>query len=127
MRRLRSILAIAAVCTSLCVALMAVVILVGLGVGYCLHHFVPGIDLGVATVIGVLALLLVVYAVLQLMELSARLPSVEGAGEATYADDEVLSDEQVEYVADQLTEAIQMKLGGSRRKGGHWSRASRQG
>jgi divalent metal cation (Fe/Co/Zn/Cd) transporter len=111
---------------TICAVLMSVVILVGLGVGYCLHQLVPEVDLGSATVIGVLAIISGVYCILQLLRASASLKSVETSF-AEDADDPVLSDEQVEYVTDQLTDAILTNLGRSRRKSGSWSRPRHQG
>jgi type VI protein secretion system component VasK len=126
MRRLLRILSVIAICTTVCAVLMSGVILSGLGVGYCLHQLVPGVDLGSATVIGVLATITVVYCMLQLLRASASIKSVERSfGED--ADDPVLSDEQVEYVTDQLTDAILTNLGRSKRKSGSWSRPRQQG
>ncbi|MDA1051739.1 MAG: hypothetical protein O3C40_14815 [Planctomycetota bacterium] len=125
-RRLLSILSVIGLCTTLCAVLMSVVILVGVGAGYCIHRLVPDIDLGSATVIGVLAFITVIYAMLRLLQTSAGITSVDGSSDED-ADDTVLSDEQVEYVTDQLTDAILTNLGRSRRKPGSRSRPRPQG
>lgn len=112
MKKLLSILVVVAVCTILVTFLISFVTLVGLGAGYCLHWLVPAIDLGAATIIGVLAFLTVTFIVLKVFQLAAFAspPHIADAEDEEEVE-EILSEEQVDLMADQLSEAVLMKIG----------------
>lgn len=99
--------------------LMSVVILVGLGAGYAVNYLIPAIGLGSAAIAGVLAFGIVVFCIVQFMRLTARiqLEAQDEDGEDEDIDPEVISDEQVETMADLVSEAVIMKIGswGNRR------------
>jgi hypothetical protein len=125
MRRLFGLLVVGSVVLLLCATGMGVVILVGLGAGYSLNRLVPGIDLGSATVIGVLAFLAFAFAALQFLQLGLRLPAAPELGDEEDVDDDFMSDDQVEYVADRVADALLDKLnphGKRGRKSRAWSK-----
>jgi hypothetical protein len=100
--------------------LMSVVILAGLSAGYLVNYLFPAINLGSAAIAGVLAFGVAVHCVVQFMRLSARMQL--GTQDEDYEDDEdidpeLISEEQVEAIADQVSEAVMMKIGswGNRR------------
>ena len=102
--------------------LMSMVILAGLGAGYAVNYVIPAIDLGSAAIAGVLAFGIVVYCMVQFMRLTARiqLEAQDEDDEDGDIDPEAISDEQVETIADQVSEAVMMKMGswGNRRSAG---------
>lgn len=111
-----SLVAFVGVCGLLLGGLMSVAIAVGLAAGYCLHWLVPGIDLGMATVVGELSFFCVVL-VVTLCLLASYLKPAENASD--WEANESWSDEQLEYVADQVSEAVLANLeqtSGSRRR-----------
>jgi hypothetical protein len=91
--------------------LTSVVIIVGLGAGFLLNYLVPTISLGSAAIAGVLAFGFATHFVMQ--GIAAHLDSVShgAAYEAQDVDSELVSDEQVETIADQVSEAIMIKMG----------------
>ena len=100
--------------------LMSVVILAGVGAGYLMNYLFPAINLGSAAIAGVLAFGVAVNCVVQFMRLSARMQL--GTQDEDDEDDEdidpdLISEEQVEVMADQVSEAVMMKIGswGNRR------------
>ncbi|MEO8497234.1 MAG: hypothetical protein ABI614_19350 [Planctomycetota bacterium] len=113
MKKLGIVLAVVAIFLALGTLLVSLVTLAGLGVGWCLHWLVPTIDLGAATICGLLACLTVIYAVLRIAQLLTPTLSVPSSddGDDDEEYDEVFSEEQVEYVADQLAEAVLAKMG----------------
>ena len=121
----RGILTFVVFATILVAVLMAALILAGLGAGYCLHRLVPAIDLGLATVIGMLAVSPAIYVLLRAVRIVAEGGWVSSADEDEGEDDEPMSEEQVEYMADQLTEAVLTKLGRQHTRS-NWARPSRQ-
>ena len=100
--------------------LMSMVILAGLGAGYAVNYVIPAIDLGSAAIAGVLAFGIVVYCMVQFMRLTATMQlgtEDEDNEEDDDIDPELISEEQVEAMADQVSEAVMMKIGswGNRR------------
>ena len=100
--------------------LMSVVILAGLGAGYLVNYLFPAINLGSAAIAGVLAFAVVVYCVVQFMRLTATMQlgtQHEDNEDDEDIDSELISDEQVETMADLVSEAVIMKIGswGNRR------------
>ncbi len=100
--------------------LMSVVILAGVGAGYLVNYLFPAINLGSAAIAGVLAFGVAVHCVVQFMRLSARIQL--GTPDEDDEDDEdivpeLISEEQVAAMADQVSEAVMMKIGswGNRR------------
>lgn len=84
---------------------MAVVMLVGLGAGACLNLLVPSIDLGLATVVGVFALLIVFLAFGQYVRLAIQTQAfTEPSNHEDF--DDALSEEQVDDVADRVADAV---------------------
>lgn len=84
---------------------MAVVMLVGLGAGACLNLLAPSIDLGSATIAGVLALLTVFFAFGQYVRLAIQTQVVTEPSDDEDSDD-ALSEEQVEDVADRVADRV---------------------
>jgi len=84
---------------------MAVVMLVGLGAGACLNLLVPSIDLGLATVVGVFALLIVFLAFGQYVRLAIQTQAFTEPSDDEDFEDE-LSEEQVDDVADRVADAV---------------------
>ena len=99
--------------------LMSVVILTGLGAGYLVNYLLPAIDLGSAAIAGVLAFGIAVYCMVQFIQLAAKiqLEAQNEDNEDEGIDPEFISDEQVETMADLVSEAVVMKIGswGNRR------------
>jgi len=84
----------------------------GLAVGFALNWMFPAIDLGVATLCGLVSVAMSGSAIKTLLLLTAvrndtaaNFSELEDEG-----DDLSLSDEQVESMADQLSEAILMRI-----------------
>ena len=106
--------------------LMSVVILAGLGAGYAVNYVIPAINLGSAAIAGVLAFGIVVYCMVQFMRLTARiqLEAQDEDDEDEDVDPDAISDEQVETIADLVSEAVIMKIGawGNRRSAGRHRR-----
>lgn len=78
---------------------------VAVAVGYTLHLLVPSIELGTATLCGLVAIAILVFCFNQLGEKISELREIEEYDESE-EDELMLSDEQVELVVEQLTEAI---------------------
>ena len=99
--------------------LMSVVIFAGLGAGYAVNYVIPAINLNSAAIAGVLAFGIGVYCVVQFMRLTARiqLEAHDEDDEDEDVDPEAISDEQVETIADLVSDAVIMKIGslGNRR------------
>jgi hypothetical protein len=108
--------------------LISVVILAGLGAGYALSYVIPAINLGSAAIAGVLAFGIVSYCTVQFMRLTARIrleaQDEDDEDEDEDIDPEPISDEQVETIADLVSEAVIMKIGswGNRRSAGRHRR-----
>jgi len=94
---------------------MAITLTTGLFVGFVLNYFVPSIDLGIATLCGLLAIAIPLYAIFQAMltikEVNTQL---DGNGQM-YDDDEdddavVLTEDQADMLAEQLVEAMLVKI-----------------
>ena len=107
----------------LCVLLVLIVVCGGLGIGYGLNQILPVIDLGLATIIGVLAIGVVAFVASTYMQLMFDLHMA--TEEDDDEDDEMMSDEEVDLVSDQVAEAIMTKLNGPRGNRANWSQRSR--
>jgi len=99
--------------------LMAVVILAGLGAGYLVNYLFPAINLGSAAIVGVVAFGVVVHCVVQFIRLAATMQlgtQHEDNEDDEDIDPELISDEQVETMADQVSEAVMTKIGSWRNR-----------
>jgi len=115
-----TLVAFVGVCGLLLGALMSVAIAVGLAAGYCLHWLVPGIDMGLATVVGELSFFCVALVVALCLLASSYRHLAENVSDGD--ENEGWSDEQVEYVADQVSETVLANLD---RSSGSRGRSSR--
>ncbi len=103
-------MAIAIICV--CATCLAIIVAAGLSVGLALNWMVPAIDLGVATLCGLVAVAMFAFAARDF----ARLVKADFMREAELNevsdddDEELLSAEQVESLADQLSEAVLMRI-----------------
>ena len=95
-----------------CVACLVAIVSAGLVVGFALNWMVPAIDLGVATLCGLVSVAMFVKSIKSLLLLIAvRNDPAANSNELEDDDDDLsLSDEQVESMADQLSEAILMRI-----------------
>ena len=99
--------------------LMSVVILAGVGAGYLVNYLFPAINLGSAAIAGVLAFGVAAHCVVQFMRLSARMQlgtQDEDDEDDEDIDPELISEEQVEAMADQVSEAVMTKIGSWRNR-----------
>ena len=94
--------------------LTAVTLIGGLFVGFVLNYFVPSIDLGIATICGLAAIAIPFYAIVQAIvaiKFREDLAEVVGNGEMNDDDEaDVLTDEQAETLAEQLMEAMMLRM-----------------
>ena len=103
--------------------LMSAVILAGLGAGYLVNYLLPAIDVGSAAIFGVLAFGVAIHCVVQFLRtvvsifLHSQQEDDTDEDEDEDFDRELLSDEQLEAMANQVSEAVALKLGslGNRR------------
>ena len=94
--------------------LMSVVMLAGLGAGFLVNHLVPAINLGSAAIAGVLAFGVAVHCVVQFIRLTAIMPlrtEDEDSEDDEDIDPELISEKQMEAMADQVSETVMMKIG----------------
>ena len=94
--------------------LMSAVILAGLGAGYLVNYLFPAINLGSATIAGVLAFGVAVHCVVQFMRLTATMQlgtEDEDNEDDEDIDPELISEKQMEAMADQVSETVMMKIG----------------
>ena len=91
---------------------ISVVLGAGLGVAFILNWIVPSIDLGVATLRGLVAIATFVTGLIWTMQAAGVLSfNVDQSEESQDAEDSsLLSEEQIESMADQLTEATMMRM-----------------
>lgn len=93
-----------------CLSLMVTMVLgLGLIIGYLMTFFFSSIDLGSATICGLLAIGMTVWCVVQLLKEidNAKRVLIE---ETSDDESEVLSEDQVDTITEQLTEAILMRI-----------------
>lgn len=95
-------------------ACLAIIVTAGLSVGFVLSWMVPAIDLGVATLCGLIAVAMLAFAARDFARLmQVHNPSVAEPGNYSDDDDddeELLSEDQLETLADQLSEAVFMRI-----------------
>lgn len=94
--------------------LTAVTLTGGLFVGFVLNYFVPSIDLGIATLCGLFAIGIPVYAIIQAM-VAIKQDIAQRVGDEAMSDDcddeaDLLTDEQAETLAEQLMEAMMLRI-----------------
>ena len=94
--------------------LTAVTLIGGLFVGFVLNYFVPSIDLGIATICGLAAIAIPFYAIVQAI-VAIKQDIAQRVGDEAMSDDcddeaDLLTDEQAETLAEQLMEAMMLRI-----------------
>jgi len=93
--------------------LISITLGLGLTIGFILTSIFPSFDFGTATICGLLAIGITLWAVFQAMAALDKAKEVAADEEANEDEDDgsaVLSEEQVETVSQQLIEAIMMRV-----------------
>jgi hypothetical protein len=103
-------MAIAIICV--CATCLAIIVAAGLSVGLALNWMVPAIDLGVATLCGLVTVAMFAIAARDFARLVKAhvMREVELNEVGDDDDEELLSAAQVESLADQLSEAVLMRI-----------------
>ena len=89
--------------------ILAAFLSVGLLAGYVLNLLVPSIELGTATLCGLVAVAIMVHCLFKLSESYSAVQAMVDDDESEEDDELMLSDEQVDVVVEQLTEAIALR------------------
>ena len=91
---------------------ISLVVGIGLIVGYILHSLIPSIDLGIATLCGVCAVRICVYALVGAVNSYKEIQNEQDSDQQEQFDEEgeLLRDELVDRIADQVTEAVMVRM-----------------
>ncbi|HBJ34465.1 MAG TPA: hypothetical protein DDZ51_06810 [Planctomycetaceae bacterium] len=105
---MKPILSMASVSLLVCTSVLTFVVILGLSIGFALNWLVPSIDLGVATLCGLVSVAITGVFINEMANQSETPRAQEGLFDA---DDEVrFSEETFEGYADQLSEAVLMRV-----------------
>lgn len=83
----------------------------GVAVGYVLRRVIPSIDFGIATLCGLCAVGICTFVMVAIFSVYAvTIQNFDTTDEDELEDSDLLSDEQVDRVAEQLSEAVVMRM-----------------
>ncbi len=105
----RLLVLLTAILTVLSIVLV-VIISIGLGTGLVLNRLVPSLEFGTASTIGLIAWAIILHGIIQIVKTIALYEVPESDNEDWESDDDVLSEDQVEFMADQLAEAVTSRM-----------------
>lgn len=115
----KKICAFSIVLLAILVTLAAIVLAVGLAFGLMINWLFPSFGLGVSAILGLITLLVMSHILINLGQLIASTPGLshmshQGESDQEYEDEEyepeLLSEEQVEYMVDRVSDAVVARL-----------------
>lgn len=115
----KKICAFSIVLLAILVTLAAIVLAVGLAFGLMINWLFPSFGLGVSAILGLITLLVMSHILINLGQFIASTPGLshmshQGESDQEYEDEEyepeLLSEEQVEYMVDRVSDAVVARL-----------------